>query len=234
MARAVVSSRVLLIRHGESVSNADPVAAALPAEVGDRLSELGHRQARAAGEVLRGGGATLLITSPMRRARETAAELNASLALPLTELDFIHELRESDDYTSLTPADQTLRRWSVRMGASLDPEAAEGGAESFNDVLRRVKKLKAVLEALPAGELPVVVSHGLFLRFFCFHTLLGDAFGPAEVGRLWQLRSLNCGLSVFEQGERWNTIDPEIPGWTCISWMARPWDPPPEVTQDQR
>ena len=44
--------------------------------------------------------------------------------------------------------------------------------------------------------------------------------------RLWQARSLNCGLSIFEQGERWHPADPEIPGWSCITWMARTWDPP--------
>ncbi len=222
-----MSTRALFVRHGQSVSNADPEAAALPAEVGDRLSGLGHRQAEAAGEVLAGAGPTLLITSPMLRARETTEAMNRSLGLPVTELDFIHELREADDYTSLAPPEQKRERWSARMAAhSDDPSHAEGGAESFADVLGRVHRLKAVLEALPEGEVPMIVTHGLFLRFFLFDSLLGEAFGPVAVARLWRVRSLNCGLSIFESGERWHAVDPEIRGWTCITWMARPWDPP--------
>ncbi len=221
-------TRVLFVRHAQSVSNADPRAAALPAEVGDRLSDLGREQAHRAGPALVGQGATRLISSSMGRARETAAILNESLALPLSELDFIHELQEAHDYTSLEPAEQELRRWSERMAERPgDPEFAAGGAESFADVLGRVTRLKSELERLPADEIPMIVTHGLFLRFFLFHSLLGEGFTPAGIRRLWQARSLNCGLSVFAHGEAWHAIDPDITDWTCITWMARPWDPPP-------
>jgi probable phosphoglycerate mutase len=220
-------TRALFLRHAQSVSNAHPEAAALPEAEGDRLSDLGREQAARAGEALGEQGATRLITSPMGRARETAAILNDSLALPLTELEYIHELREADDYTSLAPEDQKLRRWSERMPQHPDdPEYAEDGAESFAAVIGRVKRLKTELEAQPPVDLPMVVTHGLFLRFFLFHSLLGDDFGPGQVQLLWQARSLNCGLSIFCQGEHWHPIDPEIPGWSCITWMARPWDPP--------
>jgi hypothetical protein len=37
---------------------------------------------------------------------------------------------------------------------------------------------------------------------------------------------LNCGVSIFEHGERWHPVDAETPGWTCLSWMSRAWDPP--------
>jgi hypothetical protein len=46
------------------------------------------------------------------------------------------------------------------------------------------------------------------------------------VPQLWNLRTLNCGLSLFERGERWHPADVETPAWTCVTWMARPWDPP--------
>ncbi len=164
----------------------------------------------------------------MRRARETAEVVNEELRLPLEELDYIHELRESDDYAALAPEEQKLRRWSERMSEHAgDPGSAPPGAESFDDVLARVRRLKRELEQGPAGDLPLIVTHGLFLRFFLFDSLLGEEFGPRQVRRLWQARSLNCGLSIFEHGERWHPADPEIPGWSCITWMARTWDPPP-------
>jgi broad specificity phosphatase PhoE len=96
-------------------------------------------------------------------------------------------------------------------------------------VLGRVLRLKSELERMGAeGQRPAVITHGLFLRFFVVHSLLGDEFAPRHAPRLWNMRSLNCGLSIFEQGERWHPVDPEIPGWSCITWMARPWEPVPE------
>ena len=222
-------TRALLVRHGQSASNADPRSASLPTEVGDRLTELGRSQAEAVTDPLARQGPTHLYSSPMRRARETAEVINERLGLPLAELDYIHELRESGEYQHLLPEEQKLRRWSVRMVEHADdPDHAEGGAESFNDVLGRVRRLKAELERMgAAGQRPAVITHGLFLRFFLADSLLGDEFSPRHAPRLWNMRSLNCGICIFERGERWHPVDPDIPGWSCISWMARTWDPVP-------
>jgi probable phosphoglycerate mutase len=220
-------TRALLLRHGESISNADPKAVALPDEIGDRLSERGQEQARAATEALRGAGITRLLCSPMRRAAETAEPLSAALGLPVTVLPYVHELKGVAGYGELSLEEQKLRRWSVRMAAHPDdPDHSVDEAESFNQILARVKRLKAELESQPSGERAVIVTHGIFARFFFFDSLLGDEFKPRMAPQLWNLRSHNCGLSVFERGERWHPTDVETPGWTCITWMARPQDLP--------
>jgi probable phosphoglycerate mutase len=220
-------TQALLLRHGESVSNADPEAIALPTEIGDRLSERGREQARAAASGLEGAGITRLLSSPMRRARETAEPLSRTLELPVTVLPYVHELKEETGYGELAPEQQKLQRWSARMAAHPDdPDHAGDGAESFNDVRDRVRRLKAELERQPSGERTLIVTHGIFSRFFFLDSLLGEEFVPRLVPRLWNLRSRNCGLSVFERGERWHPADVETPGWTCVTWMARPWDPP--------
>jgi broad specificity phosphatase PhoE len=220
-------THALLLRHGESLSNAHPGAIALPGESGDRLSDLGREQASAAAQGLKGSGLTRLLSSPMRRAVETAEAVSEALELPVTVLPYVHELEESAGYGGLSPEEQKLRRWSARMSAHPDdPNHSGDGAESFNDVLSRVRRLKAELESQPEGERALIITHGIFARFFFFDSLLGDAFEPGMVSRLWSLRTRNCGLSVFERGERWHPADAETPGWTCITWMARPWDPP--------
>jgi broad specificity phosphatase PhoE len=219
--------RALLLRHGESVSNADPQAIALPEEIGDRLSERGEEQACAAAKALKGAGITRLLSSPMRRAQETAEPLSEALALPVTVLPYVHELRGIADYGELSPEEQKLRRWSVRMAAHPDdPDHTVDEAESFNQILARVRRLKAELETQPSGERALVVTHGIFSRFFLFDSLLGEEFEPGMAPRLWNLRTRNCGLSVFEHGERWHPADVETAGWTCITWMAQPWDLP--------
>lgn len=222
-------TRAIFVRHGQSASNAHPESASLPAEVGDRLTDLGRRQAGAVASHLPPLEPTHLLHSTMRRARETAEIINETLALPVRELDYIQELREADDYQDMEPEQQKLHRWSVRMlERPDDPDHAEGGAESFNDVLGRVERFKRELEEIGArGERPLVVTHGLFMRFFLAHCIYGEEFAPRHAPRLWQMRSLNCSISVFAHGERWHPADPEIRDWTCITWMARPWDPPP-------
>jgi len=220
-------TQALLLRHGESVSNADPQAITLPDETGDRLSEQGREQARAAAGGLEEAGIIRLLSSPMRRARETAEPLSRRLQLTVTVLPYVHELKEETGYGELSPEQQKLRRWSARMAAHPDdPDHRGDGAESFNDVRGRVRRLKAELESQPNGERALIVTHGIFSRFFFFDSLLGEAFEPRLVPRLWNLRTRNCGLSVFEHGERWHPVDVETPDWTCVTWMERPWDPP--------
>ena len=88
---------------------------ALPGDEGDRLTELGRRQAREAGRHLGELGATRILTSPLRRARETAEGVAETLGLPVVELEPLHELRESDGFGELELEEQRLRRWSVWM-----------------------------------------------------------------------------------------------------------------------
>jgi ribonuclease H / adenosylcobalamin/alpha-ribazole phosphatase len=222
-----VSTRAILVRHGQSVSNADPERAALPLEEGDRLSDLGRSQSIAAGDALAAYEPTVLLSSPMGRARETAELIGERLGMEVRELPYISELRESRNYATMSPEEQKLRRWSAWMAEhGDDPDFSWHGGESFNEVRGRVQRLKDELERDYTGERPLIVTHGLFLRFLLFDSLLGEKFTPADAGRLWYVRSVNCGVSIFEQGESWHPADADTPGWTCVTWMARPWDPP--------
>ena len=219
--------QALLLRHAESVSNAHPEALTLPEEEGDRLTAVGVEQAGAAAEALADYGVTRLCSSPMGRTRETAGLVGERLGLPVTVLPYVHELREEAEYGQLSPEEQVLRRGVTRMAANPeDPDHTVNGAESFRAVIDRVRELKRELDTGPQDDRAVVVTHGIFSRFFFLDCLLGEAFSPANVSVLWSLRSRNCGLSAFEHGERWHPTDAETPGWTCVTWMARPWDPP--------
>jgi broad specificity phosphatase PhoE len=219
--------QAFLLRHAQSVSNAHPDVLTLPEEEGDRLTAHGMEQARAAAQSLADYKITRLLSSPMQRAQETATLVGERLDLPVTVLPYVHELREELGYGLLSPEEQVLRRGVRRMAANPDnPNHADNGAESFRMVVNRVRKLKKKLEVGPQDQRSLVVTHGIFTRFFFLDCLLGDVFSPASASILWSLRSRNCGLSAFERGERWHRTDAKTPGWTCITWMSRPWDPP--------
>ena len=70
--------RVYLVRHGQAFSNLDPEPD-LPPDQLDRLTPLGHAQAKGAAAGLQGRGIVAIYTSPKGRAKETAAEIGAAL-----------------------------------------------------------------------------------------------------------------------------------------------------------
>ena len=216
-----------MIRHGESVSNADPEMASLPLEEGDRLTERGREQARLAGEALAGLEPTALLSSTMGRAIETAEIIAETIGLPIVEIPYITELRESRDYDSMSAEEQKLRRWSSWMAEhAADPDYAPGDAESFNAVLARARDFKRRIEAEDGPQTVLAVTHGIFLRFLLFDTLLGPEFTVRDVGRLWLLQTTNCGLSELVRGEPRHPADPEIDGWRCAVWMQPLAGPP--------
>ena len=186
-------TRVLFLRHGESASNAHTGEETLSDEEGDRLTETGAAQALAAGEGLAELGATRLLTSPMRRARETADAVAAATGLEPAVLPHVHEL--------------------------------EAG-ETFDAAIGRVRRLKSELEDAPAGESWLVVTHGIFKRFFLFDSLLGDDFAAPMAGAIWRIGSRNCGLSHFSKGEAVDPWGGTVSGWACHYWMERPWERP--------
>jgi broad specificity phosphatase PhoE len=186
-------TRALFLRHGESAHNAHTGAEPLPDSDGDRLTERGLRQARAAGEGLAELGVTRLLSSPMRRTRETAEAVGTALGMEPEELPGVHELH---------------------------------GGETFEAALARVHALKEELERGSAGERPLLVTHGIFTRFFLLDSVLGEEFRAETAGRIWHLASHNCGLTVFAHGETHDPAGNQVPGWTCLTWMERPWDRP--------
>lgn len=213
--------RTLFLRHGESRSNAAVDVVALPEERGDRLSGRGERQAAAAAAHIAELGISRIVCSPMGRALETAAPIAATTGLEPEIWDWINELREPPSYYAMTGSEQQRHRWSNRMLRSADdPTDAPAGGESFADLLGRVERAREQLVADDVDR-TLVVGHGIFLRFTFMSTLLGDAFTPRVIDRLWRIGSLNCGLSTFDHlAESGSENAADVEGWRCVSWMA--------------
>lgn len=120
---------------------------------------------------------------------------------------------------------------AVGAALGMDPEPVPYAheyhrGESFEEALERVRMLKDELESRPADELPLLVTHGIYTRFFLLDSILGERFVPEVLERLWHLGSSNCGLTAFAHGEvREPGGAPAAEGWTCLTWMTRPWDP---------
>ncbi len=207
------------VRHGESVANLSDRNGSKRPDDADRLSEQGWEQARGLGRRLEGEGLELIVASPMRRAQETAQGIAEVLELPVETDEDLFEVRQSDAFYAASPeyGDTGTLRWMP----TADPDHAEPGAESFNDIVARVRRVQERLAEMASERRVVAVSHHNFLHFFLGVTLFGDDFAPWMVPGLYQAGHANTGITIFERVSRRLMDGVDLPGWVLRTWNDR-------------
>nr|WP_244984534.1 bifunctional RNase H/acid phosphatase [Actinomadura citrea] len=158
----------LLLRHGETPLSIEKRFAG----IGDApLTPHGLAQARAAALALKDRGIDAIVTSPLSRCRDTAAEVAAVTGLEVRVED---GFRETDfgDWEGLTFA-EAGKGWPAELKAWLaDPDAAPPGGESFAQVSRRVRTALDKLKVRYREQTVLVVSHVTPIKL-----LVKDALG---------------------------------------------------------
>lgn len=193
--------RLVLARHGQTPANvAKTLDTVLP---GPGLTDLGRLQAEALGKELAAdplGPVTAVVSSPARRARETASLVAPAVGLVAAVVEGTHEVQVGDlegqnDEPSIGRFRAVYDAW--RAG---DVSARMPGGESGRDVLDRYLPAVAALrdEHLPGTV--VLVSHGAVLRLVA-HALLGEV---PDLGSDDHVD--NCGRVVLAGGRdgRWS------------------------------
>ena len=157
---------ILLIRHGETDWNREPARCQGWAEIG--LNETGRAQARDQGRALARRGLELIVSSHLRRARETAAIVREELGrLPLVLDPRLAETHrgewEQRLYAEIMAEDaRTSREYREHPETFRFP-----GGESLADQQRRV--LAALRDVARDGRPTLVVTHGGSIRLVrCF------------------------------------------------------------------
>jgi probable phosphoglycerate mutase len=155
-------SRLVLIRHGEGKVNVNGIIGGLRGCIG--LTDLGRRQARALSARWTEAGfrPDVLMSSPVRRARESADCLAAAIpGLVVTEDCALCEMHlgEADGLTWLE-YDTRYGRFDLEAEPS---RAFAPGAESWTDVMSRVRTCLDRLAVSHSGETVVVVTHAGFI-----------------------------------------------------------------------
>ena len=207
------------VRHGESVANLSDRNGDKRPEDADRLSERGWEQARGLGRRLQDVGLELIVASPMTRAQETARGIAEVLDLPIETDEDLFEVRQSDAFYAASPdfGDTGTLSWMP----TADPTYAPPGAESFADVVARVRRVQARLAALATQRRVVAVSHHNFLHFFLGVTFFGDDYSPAMMRGLYQAGHANTGITIFEKVARREMDGVDLPGWVLTTWNDR-------------
>jgi broad specificity phosphatase PhoE len=180
-------SRLLLARHGQSVSNA---VRRFQGAQDVALSELGARQAEALGRAIRRLPIAAVYTSPLERARRTAEIAAAGLAVPLTPVDDLRELslgewegRTVEEIRAL-PGDP-YEQWVRDPVACLPP-----GAEPLPEVQARVVSAMAdIAAAHPNGQQVLIVCHGGVISAYLAHCL------GLPLSSIWRLTLSNGSIT---------------------------------------
>ncbi|HEV7813466.1 MAG TPA: histidine phosphatase family protein [Janthinobacterium sp.] len=156
-----MSTTILLIRHGETVSNAER---RLQGHIDSALNEQGRRQAAALGLALAGAPLAAVIASDLQRARDTALAVAAPHGLTVQADEQLRE-RCYGVFEGMLHADIAVRYpddyadWQARHADALMPPG-ERVAESFRQFYQR--SLAAILRwaAEYPGRTIAVVAHG--------------------------------------------------------------------------
>jgi probable phosphoglycerate mutase len=146
---------LLLLRHGQTPLSIEKRFSG----TGDpELTETGLAQAAAAAGRLQHSAATAVVTSPLQRARQTAAAVAEALGV---ELEVEEGLRETDfgDWEGYTFS-EVRKKWPVELDAWLSSTAvAPPYGESFDDTFTRVRQARDSILSRYGGQTVVVVSH---------------------------------------------------------------------------
>jgi len=185
------TTRVLLVRHGQSQGNAEQ---RFGGHSPTPLSELGHRQAEATARALAAERVTAVYSSDLLRAVQTAEPLARATGLEITRTPSLRErsvglLEEltfeeaaathPDEYAAL------LRR---------DFEHVLAGGESYRQLLdRAAAELDRAVEHHRGGAV-ALFSHAGTICILALH-LMGALDAP-HLKPVW-LSSANCGASRF-------------------------------------
>ena len=164
-------STLLLLRHGETEHTAQKRFSGSDGADPPLTSE-GERQARAAADrLVREGAVDAVVSSPMRRARQTADIVADALGQEVHEVADVRECAFGE-WVGLTFA-EVQEGWPELLASWLaDPTVAAPGGESFDAVRRRVQVARDKLLARHPHRTVLVVTHVVPVKL-----LVADALG---------------------------------------------------------
>ena len=147
--------RILLVRHGESIWNAE---GRWQGSADPPLSDAGRDQARQLAELIRDEGVDLIVASDLSRAHETATIVAAALGLPTPVIEARLRERDVGEISGHT-REEIEAKWpglldQWRRG---DLDQMPGGE---TDITPRVTAGLDAIANAPEGSVVLVVTHG--------------------------------------------------------------------------
>lgn len=170
--------RVVLLRHGQTALS---VQRRYSGRGNPELTELGLAQAQGAAErIAQESEVAAVISSPLRRTRQTADAVAGRIGVPVIEEPGFIET-DFGGWEGLTFAEAKARDPQLHARWLGDPGLAAPDGESFDEVAARVIAAKDDVVARYGGQTVVVVSHVTPIKSLLRHAL---DVGPQLLFRL--------------------------------------------------
>ncbi len=192
--------KIYLVRHAQSLRN--------EGKEHDKLSEVGTEQAKRLGLFLKDKHIDYVYCSEYERTKETLKNILINLKIEKDRIRFTKQVNEQDQGSFKNKAEREYFFHIMELkdkGVDLLNYKVDGTGESHLDV---VKRAQAFIEFLKQNHKEkdhiLIVSHGMFLRFFVTNLLKL----PAAEGRYFTIN--NASLSEFELDKNFNVKDFEI------------------------
>jgi broad specificity phosphatase PhoE len=190
-----MTTRILLVRHGQSEGNAE---GRFGGHSATPLSAKGRVQAEATARALATEKVTAIYASDLRRAVETAEPLARALNLEINRTEDFRERSVGlmEGLTFQEAAEQCPEDYAALLRRDFDLVLT--GGESYRQMLdRSARALDAAIEANRGGTV-AVFSHTGTICILALH-LLGALDAPA-LRPVW-ITTANCGIARFELRE---------------------------------
>jgi probable phosphoglycerate mutase len=199
---------LLLIRHGETPAVAKGIMAGrMP---GVPLNEKGRKQAETVAQALAKAPIRHIYSSPMERARETAAYLAGLLNLPILDAPGINET-DIGDWTGRS-VKQCARTKLWKVVQERPGEMTFPGGESFAGIqVRAAAELRAIAERHP-DDLVACFSHADIIRLAAAHFL------EMPLNAFQRLGIDTCSITVVHIGKEGRVSVPRVNLTVGFAW----------------
>lgn len=205
--------KVFFVRHGRSIGNENRIHQASISE----LSEKGNEQAESLSERFKKININLIITSPFKRARQTAEIINKNLNKPIEESNLFRELKRPTEIEGLDI--QSTNALKIKKQILINyhnPSYKHSDEETFFEFRDRGKQAIKFLETKKDFENILVVTHGELIRCLFGLMLMKEKFDSHTlISFNKSLKSYNTGIMLCEFKEEWNIIT-----WNDISHLG--------------
>jgi 2,3-bisphosphoglycerate-dependent phosphoglycerate mutase len=205
---------VYLVRHGESTENVRSTNIFQGGAAS--LTKHGQKQAQHIADRAKNLTIEVIISSPYKRAMQTASAVAETVRQEIIESDIFVEHVPPTSFTGQEWNDDLrlqFKKWQTT--AFTENERYQDG-ENFEDLLKRAKSALAFLEARKEEHI-FVVTHGMFCRVIAGLVMLQEEFLPADLKKFdHTLITRNTGITVIRQG----ADDPrKLEGmWHMLTW----------------
>jgi broad specificity phosphatase PhoE len=201
--------KIYLIRHGESEGNAGPIRQSPESP----LTEKGIYQANKITERLQHLDFDLLISSPFKRAFQTAEIVSEKTGKKIIQNElFIERIRPTEQIDQPKNSEESIHS-EMLYGQAFKENKKYKDGESFEEIVQRAKNALSFLEEQP-NEHIVVITHGVFLKVICALVLLQNHINSENCFEIiTNLKTANTGITTIE-------IKPNE-NWKLVTWNDR-------------